>query len=361
MNESPFELASYLSTQFGNPEFADFILQVRSPEFQYISIPVHGIVVVRSPVIANAVRRSIPPAHRSRDSRRLVDVLTTNLFVAAESIEEAVKVLYGAPLLSMQSFLYGLGPYTPEAPHPQGMNDARRRMEQLLSYIGAGSVLQIPSMQARGVEIAKALLRWDTVEQALHYGLQAARSASRSNNGGSEAHDPFASELLNSAIDFIAYNFPNDFHLYRIASELRDDPRLPSVAESRAPTHNPRLSKIRFGDAPMEDGPQPSPISRMLSSILLSLPLSLVDRLFNHRATANQIGWTGVAKLMHNVIDEREDRRQKAVQGQLQLDGTTPNVLLENLYVEERVDHVGASPLHPSGYMLSANRSPGQV
>ncbi|KAJ4310495.1 hypothetical protein N0V94_008412 [Neodidymelliopsis sp. IMI 364377] len=361
MNESPFELASYLSTQFGNPEFADFILQVRSPEFQYISIPVHGIVVVRSPVFANAVRRSIPPAHRSKDSRRLVDVLTTNLFVAAESIEEAVKVLYGAPLLSMQSFLYGLGPYTPEAPHPQGMNDARRRMEQLLSYIGAGSVLQIPSMQARGVEIAKALLRWDTVEQALHYGLQAARSVSRANNDGSEGHDPFASELLNSAIDFIAYNFPNDFHLYRIASELQDDPRLPSVAESRAPTHNSRLSKIRFGDAPMEDEPQPSPISRMLSSILLSLPLPLVDRLFNHRATANQIGWTGVAKLMHNVVDEREDRRQKAVQGQLQLDGTTPSVLLENLYVEERVDHVGASPLHPSGYMLSANRSTGQV
>ena len=41
MSESPFELASYLSTQFGNPEFADFVLQVRSPEYQYISIPVH--------------------------------------------------------------------------------------------------------------------------------------------------------------------------------------------------------------------------------------------------------------------------------------------------------------------------------
>jgi hypothetical protein len=361
MSESPFELASYLSTQFGNPEFADFILQVRSPEYQYISIPVHGIVVVRSPVIANAVRRSIPPAHRSRDSRRLVDVLTTNPFVGTESIEEAIKVLYGAPLLSLQSFLYGLRPYTPEVLHAQATTDARRRMEQLLSYIAAGTVLQTPSMQARGVEIAKALLRWDTIEQVLHFGLQAARSAAGPKTDGVDVHDPFATELLNSAIEFIAYNFPNDFNLCRTAPELRDEPRLPSLAETRAPTHNPRLSKIRFGDAPMEDEAQPSHVSRTLSSILLSLPLPLLDRLFNHRATANQIGWTGAAKVLHDVVNERENRRQKAVRGQLQLDGTAPSALLDNLYLEERVDHVGASALHPSGYMLSANHSVGHA
>ncbi|KAF1355685.1 hypothetical protein EJ07DRAFT_131325 [Lizonia empirigonia] len=361
MSESPFELASYLSTQFGNPEFADLILQVRSPEFQYISIPVHGIVVVRSPVVANAVRRSIPPALRSRDSRRLVDVLTTNPFVAAESVQEAIKVLYGAPLLSMQAFLYGFGHHTSDLPGAQATKDARRRMDQLLSYIAAASVLQIPSMQARGVEIAKALLRWDTIEQVLHYGLQAAKSAPPSNADGSDVRDPFAVELLNSAVDFIAYNFPSDFNLHRIASELRDDPRLLSLGEARAPTHNPRLSKIRFGDAPVDDEGHASPVSRTLSSILLSLPLPLLDRLFNHRATANQIGWTGATKLLHEVVDERENRRQKAVRGQLQLHGTAPDALLDNLYVEERVDHVGPSPLHPSGYMISAHRANGQT
>lgn len=361
MSESPFELASYLSTQFGNPEFADFVLQVRSPEFQYISIPVHGIVVARSLVVSNAIRRSIPPAHRSRDARRLVDVLTTNSFIATESIQEAIKVLYGAPLLSMQAFLYGLAHHTPDVPHPQVSKDARRRMDQLLSYIAAGSVLQIPSMQARGVEIAKALLRWDTVEQVLHYGLRAAKSTTRSTADGQDVHDPFAAELLNSAIDFIAYNFPNDFNLYRIAPELRDDPRLPNLAEARAPTHNPRLSKIRFGDAPADDDSQTSPIARTLSSVLLSLPLPLLDRLFNHRATANQIGWTGAAKVLHDVVDERETRRQKAVRGQLQLDGAAQSALMDNLYVEEHVEHVGSSPLHPSGYTISANRANGQA
>lgn len=361
MSESPFELASYLSTQFGNPEFADFMLQVRSPEYQYISIPVHGIVVVRSPVIANAVRRSIPPAHRSRDSRRLVDVLTTNPFVASESVQEAVKVLYGAPLLSMQAFLYGLGHFSPEMPHAHITKDARKRMDQLLSYIAAGSVLQIPSMQARGVEIAKALLRWDTVEQVLHYGLHAARSTARLNAEAADAHDPFAAELLNSAIDFIAYNFPADFVLHRLAAELRTDPRLPSLNETRAPSHNSRLSKIRFGDAPTDDDSQISPVSSTLSSILLSLPLPLIGRLFNHRATANQIGWTGAAKILHDVVDERENRRQKAVRGQVQLESTAPSTLMDNLYLEERIEHVGNSHIHPSGYMVTANHANGQV
>ncbi|KAJ4993106.1 hypothetical protein SVAN01_01458 [Stagonosporopsis vannaccii] len=361
MSESPFELASYLSTQFGNQEFADFVLQVRSTKYQYMSIPVHGIVVVRSPVIANAVRRSIPPAHRSRDSRRLADVLTTNPFITGESIQEAVKVLYGAPLLSMQAFLYGLAQYSQEVPHNHVTKDARRRMDQLLSYIAAGSVLQIPSMQARGVDIVKALLRWDTIEQVLHYGLYATRSSAPSSRDGTEVHDPFATELLNSVVDFIAYNFPTDFSLHRIAAELREDPRLPNIAEARAPTHNVRLSKIRFGDAPTDDDTQTSPVSRTLSSILLSLPVPLLDRLFNHRATANQIGWTGAAKVLHDVVDERESRRQKAIRGQLQLDSAVPSALVENLYLEERVEHVGSSPLHPSGYLVTAHRANGQA
>ncbi|KAF2133620.1 hypothetical protein P153DRAFT_363780 [Dothidotthia symphoricarpi CBS 119687] len=363
LEESPFELASYLSTQFGNPEFADFILQIRSPESMLISIPVHGIVVARSPVISEAIRRSVPPSHRSRDTRRLLDVSTSDPLITRESLEEAIRVLYGAPFLSDQTFLYGLGPYIPEGDYASSSDDARRRMGQLLSYIAAGHVLQMLSMQARGVEIAKSLLRWDTLDQVLHFGLQRARPTVRSGAVGPEVRDPFATILLNHAIDFMAYNFPVDFNLYTIAPELRDDPRLPSLLDARTPSHNPRLSKIQFGDAPPELDATPAHASQMLSTVLLSLPLPLLERIFNHRATANQIGWTGTAKVMRDVIDEREGRRQKALRGQLQpsQDGTIPGALLDNLYLEEHVERVEASPLYPSGYRLSAMRPVGQV
>ncbi|KAI4705452.1 hypothetical protein J4E81_000334 [Alternaria sp. BMP 2799] len=357
LEESPFELASYLSIQFANPEFADFILQVRSPESILMSVPVHGIVVVRSPVIAEAIRRSPAPSHRSRDARRLVDVLALDPFTTGESLEEAVRVLYGAPLLSAQTFLFGLAPYMYENDQASPSNDARMRMRQVLSYIAAARTLQMPSMQARGIEIARMLLRWDTVEQVLQYTLQAS-SGPRSRGEGPDAEDPFISMLLNHALEFIAYTFPADFKLYAIAPEFSDAPRLPALVEPRNAAHNPRLSKIRFGDAPPEDDHRPSHATVVLSTILLSLPLPLVERLFNHRATANQLGWSGATKILREVVNERENRRQKASAGQLKpsQDGTIPAGLLNNVYLEERVEQVEPSPLHPSGHRLATKR-----
>jgi hypothetical protein len=352
--ESPFELAAYLSTQFGNPEFADFILQIRSPDAVLVSIPVHGIIVVRSPVIAEAIRRSVPPAHRSRDTRRLLDVLITDPFVTRDSLEEAVKVLYGAPLLSAQTFLYGLAPYVYDSVQASS-GDARRRVRQLLSYIAAGRALQLPSMQVRGVEIARLLLRWDTIDEIVQVALRS-NSTFWPKKDRVETEDPFTAALLNYAIDFMAYTFPVDFKLYTIASELQDAPRLPMVLDARLSSHNPRLSNIRFGDAPPENDLQPTHVSRILSSILLSLPLPLVDRLFNHRATANLVGWTGVVRIMRDVIVERENRRQKVLGSEVTpaQESNIAAPLLNNIYTEERIEQVEESPLHPSGHRLVA-------
>lgn len=362
LEESPFELAAYLATQFGNPEFADFILQIRSSESILVSIPVHGIVVARSPVIAEAMRRSPAPNHRSIQTQRLVEIHVRDALVTRESLEEAIKVLYGAPLLAPQTFLYGLGPYSFENAQATPSNDARRRMEQVLSYVAAARSLHIHSMQVRGAEIARMLLRWDTIDIVLHYGLQI-RTGSRPRSEGPDTDEPFTAALLNYAIEFMAYTFPVDFKLYTIAPELHDTPRLPTLIESRTPTHNPRLSKIRFGDAPPEDDVQPNHATRVLSTVLLSLPLPLVERLFNHRATANQIGWTGAVRIMRELISEREHRRQKAHRGQLMQshDGTIPAPLMNNMYMEERVEQVEPSPLYPSGHRLATKSLAGEA
>jgi hypothetical protein len=312
------------------------------------------IIVVRSPVIAEAIRRSVPPAHRSRDTRRLLDVLITDPFVTRDSLEEAVKVLYGAPLLSAQTFLYGLAPYVYDSVQASS-GDARRRVRQLLSYIAAGRALQLPSMQVRGVEIARLLLRWDTIDEIVQVALRS-NSTFWPKKDRVETEDPFTAALLNYAIDFMAYTFPVDFKLYTIASELQDAPRLPMVLDARLSSHNPRLSNIRFGDAPPENDLQPTHVSRILSSILLSLPLPLVDRLFNHRATANLVGWTGVVRIMRDVIVERENRRQKVLGSEVTpaQESNIAAPLLNNIYTEERIEQVEESPLHPSGHRLVA-------
>jgi hypothetical protein len=340
--ESSFELAGYLSSQFGNPEFADINLHVSSPESVLFSLPVHGVVVRRSPIIAEAIRHSPPPSPSNRDARQ-VTVIARDPLATRDSLEEAIRVLYGAPLIRPQGFLYGLEPFM-TSPSPE----ARRRMQQVLGYISAARTLQIPSMQTRGVHTARMLLRWDTVDLVLQYALS------------SDVEDPCATALTNHALAFIAYFFPVNFKLQTIAPELKDAPRLPTLvpAESRQPAHNPRLSKIRFGDAPPEneDEFQPSYPSLVLSTILLSLPLSLIEPLFNQAAT-HRIGWNDVVRQLREVVSERENRRQKALRSQANQARNGAMPLSNNLYVEEVVEQVEPSPLHPSGYRLTTKQT----
>ncbi|KAF2244066.1 hypothetical protein BU26DRAFT_435474 [Trematosphaeria pertusa] len=356
------KFAEYFSHQLGNPELADFVLHVRSGEGPLLSLPVHGIVVAHSPVIAEAIRRSVPLVSRLKDSRRLIDILTSDGFVTSASLHEAVKLLYGAQLPPVQSLLYGLKPYDRDSEASPTFNDARKRMDWSLSYAAAGRVLQIPDMHVCGIELARALLRWDTFDQVIHFGLRAGSSAIRPDGPGAGVgiFDTYAASLLDDALNFIAYHFPVDFKLYTSAPEMKDNPRLPHLAELRQPAHNPRLSKIRFGDAPPEDELKPSYVAQVLSSVLLSLPLPLLDRLFRHPAAANQLGWSGLVKIMRDVVGEREKRRQKALKSKIRPspDGTVPRPLLENLYREERVE---TSSERPSGHKLTATRAADQV
>jgi hypothetical protein len=350
------DLAKHLSSLFGNPDFTDYVLHIRSPDTMLLTLPVHAALVSRSPVILEALRRSAPPSYRTKDSRRIVDVLTHDRFVTSESLHEALKILYGAPLLPIQSFLYGLGPYDGGSDQGYTFNEARKRMSQAISYAAAGRVLQIPEMQACGMQVAKALLRWDTLDDALHFSFEAGKTAMQPSTAGADGHIP----LLDDALEFIAYNFPMDFSLYALAPEMRHHPRLPTLIDLKQSTHNPRLSKIRFGDAPPEDEQLPSHVAQVFSTVLLSLPLPLLDRLFSHPAAANQVGWSGLVKIMGDVINERERRRQKVSKGRLRPspDGTVPKVLLENVQRKEKVEPASE---RPSGYKLTATRIPSHV
>ncbi|KAL5378823.1 hypothetical protein DPSP01_008863 [Paraphaeosphaeria sporulosa] len=351
-----YDVVKHISNQFGNPEFTDYVLHIRSPDAMLWSMPVHAAIVSRSPVIFEALRHSAPPPFQTKDTRRLAEVLTDDRFVTPESLNEAVKILYAAPLLSAEAFLYNLSPW--DAGHDQGYasNEARKRMGQAISYAAAGRVLQIPEMQACGLRIAKSLLRWDTLDIALHFGFSANKTTVQPKGFGTDNRllETYAVPLLDDALEFIVYNFPSDFKLYSIAPELRQNPRLPAVVESQQSSHNPRLSKIRFGDAPPEDELKPSPVTQFLSSILLSIPLALLDRLFSHPAAANQVGWSGLVRIMRGVIEEREKRRQKVLKSMDKpLDTSISRALLENLYREERVEPASE---RPSGFKPVAVR-----
>lgn len=350
-----YDIGKHVNHLFGNPEFTDHIFQIRSPEAILWSMPVHAVIVSRSPVVLEALRHGAPSPFPTKDNRRLAEVVTDDIFVTAESLNEAFKILYAAPLLPANAFLYNLGPYGGGQDQGYTFNEARKRMGQAISYAAAGRVMQIPEMQACGLRIAKSLLRWDTLDIALHFGFSASKTTVQSNGfvPDNRLLETYAVSLLDDALEFIAYNFPSDFSLYSTAPELRQTPRLPVVVEPKQPSHTPRLSMIRFGEAPPEDERKPSHVTQLLSSILLSLPLALLDRLLSHPAAANQVGWSGLVKIMRDVIEEREKRRQNILKIQAKLLVDAPRTLLENLYREE---HVEPTAERPSGFKPVAIR-----
>jgi hypothetical protein len=356
----PFELAGYLGALVGTPEFADFVLQVRANDSILLNVPVHGIVVARSPRILSAIRNLGPSAPHLKGSPPIVDIQTRDGFVSLESLKAALALLYGAPMVTVDSLLYRLDPFHPELGQGAVFSDAPNRMSQAISYTAAGTLFQLSMMLERGIECIKALLRWDTVDLAISYALSSGPYSPKDRLFSTKPSDQAeyqADQLLKyEIIDFIAFNFPVGFRLDTSAPELAQTPRLPILP--RQPSHNPRLSQIRFGDIPPQDESKPDYVTRTLSSLLLSLPLPLLDRLFNHRVVVERLGWHSLGGIMQDVHVERERRREDTLNKynmmHHEIQGTFfSKALLENLLWQE---HVRPSPAHPSGYTWLESR-----
>lgn len=338
--DAGFELGEYLSHRLGNPEFADFILCVRSAESVLLQLPVHGIIVARSQPIASEIHRirSSPSKHDSILPQ--IDLFTHDNSVTPDSVTEAIKVLYGGPLFPVERIVYGLRPFHVEDDQGQNTQEARKRMAQAISYTATGRLFQLPSVQKQGNDMIRALLRWDTIEQAAGYTLSRsvyARAREDPNQEAPTQEEYEATQLFErDCIDFIAFNTPKSFKLDVIAPELQYFPRLPLVHESRSATHNPRLSRIRFGDVPAEEDIKSDYISRVLSSILLSLPLTLLEGLLKHQALLGQFGPSAAERLLQEVIGERENRRRKVLSNGLisQSNGFSRR-LVDNVFHEE--------------------------
>lgn len=353
----------YLTAQFGTLKYPNFLLRVRRNDEALLSMLVYGIFVARSPTIASALE-DVQSASQPNGSPLIIDVFTRDRFVIRESLEDAVKALYGALLPPVEPLVYGLAPFDPAGDEGPVYSDARSRMSKAINYAAVGRFLRLDIIEEQGSAIIKPLVRWDTVDEALAFALASSgfsevRSANFLYNGHVFPPEEYHSTtLLNYISDFIAFNFPLDFTLYTIAPQLVDAPRLPTLTPSiEKPGHNPQLSRIRFGEVPTGDF-----ITRILSSVLVSVPLPFLNRLLNHREVVARIGGHGVRDIMGAVVGERERRREQAWRHQakiLEAGGRSYSKLqMENVLWKEQVVFTSEAR---SGFILSETRLEDQV
>jgi hypothetical protein len=287
-------------------------------------------------------------------------------FVTTPAIAEAVKILYGGPLLDVNAFMYRLAPvalYQPGWDKDPACAEARNRMSEAISYAATGSLLQIDMMRDRGFDLIRALVRWDTVDQALAYALATSSYVyleHRPTEGQPPEEPQYGTSMLlaRDIIDWIAFGLPPTFALDRTALELTNAPRLPEFPERSAK----RMNNIRFGDVAPETDVHSTYSNRVISSVLLSVPLHLVDRFFNHPAVIHRLGIGRHMRDMTDVIAEREERRKGVLEeiNMRTFDNaidmkSIPRRLQDNLFWQESFTR---SNQHPSGFTLLATCVP---
>ncbi|EME77225.1 uncharacterized protein MYCFIDRAFT_83181 [Pseudocercospora fijiensis CIRAD86] len=361
-------MRSHVFSNFENAEFADCHLHIteeNGPDGQ--GIDGHTIVLARSPRLLDIIRKSASLENGLEKTQ--LRIVLPGRHTRVSAFIEALRYLYGGPLPPFEH--YALGPQA----------SAEDRLQQALQYIATGAWLKLTPFAHRGVEIASNLLQWTTVTTVLEFVLlgglsqtwtvddgseertstcSSDDSLTKPEAGGQPAYDPYATALLTRVLDFMAHNFPPNFYLDSAAPQSTACPRLPAQAakhESRPSRSDPRLSKIRFGEHPVEDHSRPSTGTTTLSSILLSLPFPLLKYLLEHPVLPGRLGAETVASIMRQVVHEREIRRQRTLKGRAANQNTEDSEphLVQNLYWEESVEF-SSLPLHQAGFRLARRR-----
>lgn len=339
--EAALAVRGYLLVNFGNPDYADYVLEIAQSEDANpsVALPLHGLLLSRSPALLAMIndRRRKPLVNH--DGLKILRINSMNdKFFVNQAFIEALQYLYGAPLLNIQNFLRVLPPFENSGSHSESAIVAQQMMTHALGYASAGHVLQLPIVTFHGLQFAREILRWDNVEQALEFAF------------GAKVTDDFLQSFTHHILKFIIFNFPPQFSFQTSAPQLAGCPRLPSVAEPRTSISDPRVSRLTFGELQFADTPVADPASTTLSSILVSLPFAALKRLLQDPTLTKHITAAEIIELAHQVVDEREKRRRKVLKSKCVVTGTDELLWDEAKWEETVGPHDGP---HTNGIMLN--------
>jgi hypothetical protein len=341
----PYALCHYMSSWFANREFADYALNIvtSGTQTKFPSFPVHGIVIARSPTLGAQIRAQRMSGNQTPDGIRVLTLEVDDAMTSPSAVLDAVGFLYGLPLTNFMD-----SPFPSH--HELPANVVQDRMLSALALAGAGKYLELPDVIAHGITHAIASLTWNTVGKALAFAQMHMTPSADFNGPKAEFRHIVAlaqAELLQNIELFLAKSIPAKFDFHHAAPEVDGMARLPTAIESRPSVSDPRLASIQFGLMPTEKSTTPGS-SHLLSSILVSVPTTMLSNLLNSAIMGDRIGWNKTIEIVRDIVDERERRRNKVAQTKRVAPGATAQQWDETKH-EERMD---ANPLFPSGFVL---------
>ncbi|POS85738.1 hypothetical protein EPUL_003351 [Erysiphe pulchra] len=308
-------LIEYLSSQFANPKFADYTLELRYSDDRAapVRIPGHNLMFARSITL----RQMMLAARNETDgiSSKTLLIESNDRFICTDGLYMAMHRLYGNALLDLGAII-PIGP-TGQYELPL-VSTSTERFDLVLGYAAAGHLLKMDVVVDRGCEIASQALNWINLERGLDFALDGGLEPQwKIHSWDSESpHATYGSSvniIIVKAIRFICLNLPAQFKLDTSVIDARFTPRLPKIPGQRHTCLNLQLSQIRFGDHAAERFNQletqqiPTVV---LSRIFISLPWELLRYLFesSHLATTVE-SLTLRHQILCSVVREREKRR----------------------------------------------------
>lgn len=326
-------IVRYLCSQFGQAEFADYVVQLSHSNYQFPPrpIPAHGLILARSPKLRSLMAM---PHGEYQNGLKVLSVPISDRFLNVDdSMMRALMHLYGDALPDRQDIVRLAGPLV----RLEAGSSEAAQMRFALALAAAGHFLQIDEIISHALLLAGYILSWFTLGKALAFALEGGLSTAFTQTDSSSkdkesnssfdgpvpkpespisapAYGIYSDRLLNVILSFLVHNIPVNFKFSANAPQINDPPRLPFEAEP--PKHvrsASRLSQIRFGEMTLENPNASDPISEIISSILVSLPFALLRTVSESNVLGERLGWQRVAELVRAVTQEREQRRLRAM------------------------------------------------
>lgn len=321
-------LREYLLRIFELGQFTDSQIVLKSFNYSFppIVFRTHRAIVARSPVIG-----CIFNMHDWRSTDVEIVVTAGANFTMMKAFEVALQGLYGLPVLDLerlkQATLLAIG-HTEESARMNPAVVKKAKFDFAVCYAASAAFFGNHELVEAGINLAAALIDWDTIELVIHFGLlvdnflvayfdhipmpdRVGEEQAQINVAAiKDLREVRAPKLLTTALEFIANNMDSGFTLY--------DKAHVAVMPDRIPSHlrftvgmvlaNPKLAGVKFGS--FSDFEKPSHERFITSAILINLPFIQLKELLALLESKQIL----TEKLVLDIVQERETRRVRALE-----------------------------------------------
>ncbi|QKX60700.1 uncharacterized protein TRUGW13939_07846 [Talaromyces rugulosus] len=330
-------LANHLVNVFTSRAYGDVEIGLSSSQNKWLTrdFTAHRVIIAQSPVLKSILNR-----REAMDGKLRIELIAGKRFSMMRSFDCALQNLYGLPLLEFEdipkhtrlAFSCG-GALNVQVPaHVTALE-----VEFLIGYMAVGAFMSVERIALAGFRIMQDYIHWCSLETFFHFGVwpqdflimyaeideePQAKKGGKGNKGkgrkklgelpslveplNEEVVDNFAPTIATLAAKWLVGNMPTNFTFDQTAYATKLQDRIPGkLLDGPKKSGTPAPAAVELVGLEAGRHEQPTVAHTLISGILLALPFTQLREIVGLLRSENML----TAKLVRNVLEEREHRR----------------------------------------------------